>query len=78
MPYVDIISRGNEFEIRPMSKANADSLEMQGGETIYVEDAVYDAWIAHMNQHAVFKALWIQLQNDLRRREARNRGEVLP
>jgi hypothetical protein len=78
MPYVEIISRDNEFEIRPMSDASADSREMQGGETIYIENDVYDAWVAHMKQHAVFKALWIQLQNDLRRREARNRGEVLP
>lgn len=73
MPYVDIISRDGEFEIRPMSDASADSREMQGGEVIHIEDAVYAAWVAHMNQHAVFKALWIQLQNDLRQREERNR-----
>jgi hypothetical protein len=78
MPHVEIISRDGEFEIRPMSRQSADSLEMQGGEVIYIEDDVYDAWVAHMKQHRVFKALWIQLQNDLRRREARNRGETLP
>lgn len=78
MPYVEIISIDNEFHIRPMSKESAYSLEMQGGETIYIEDAVYDAWVAHMKQHAVFKALWIQLQNDLRAREERIHGKKLP
>ena len=78
MSYVEIISRDGEFDIRPMTRESADSCEMQGGETICIEDAVYDAWVAHMKQHRVFNTLWIQLQNDLRRREARNRGETLP
>jgi hypothetical protein len=63
MPYVEIISRDGEFEIRPMSRESADSLEMQGGDVIYIEDDVYEAWVAHKRQHTVFKALWIQLQN---------------
>lgn len=75
MPHITISSRDGEFVVEPMSRESADSREMQGGETIYVEDDVYDAWVAHMKQHRVFNALWIQLQNDLRRREARNRGE---
>lgn len=78
MPYIDIISRDGEFDIRPMPKESAYSLEMQGGETIYIEDDVYDAWVAHMKQHAVFKALWIQLQNDLRAREERIHGRKKP
>ena len=75
MPYVEIISRDGEFEIRSMTRESAESLEMQGGETIYIEEAVYDAWVAHMKQHRVFNALWIQLQNDKLRREERIHGK---
>lgn len=76
MPYVKIISRDGEFDVRPMSRESADACELQGGETIYIEDAVYAAWVAHMNQHAAFHALWIQLQNDLDRREQANRRSL--
>lgn len=76
MPYVDIKSRDGEFELRTYSRESADAIEQQGGETIYIEDTVYAAWVAHMNQHAAFKALWIQLQNDLQRRERDNRRSL--
>jgi hypothetical protein len=75
MPYVEIISRDGAFEIRPMSRESADSLEMQGGDVIYIEDDVYDAWVAHMKQHRVFNTLWIQLQNARAERLTRIHGK---
>lgn len=64
MPYVDINSIDGTFKVRAMSDASADSLSMQGGEPIYVEDAVYEAWLAHERERATFNQLWIQLLNE--------------
>lgn len=64
MPYVTIDSRDGTFRVTAMSDASADSLSMQGGDPIYVEDAVYDAWLAHERERATFNQLWISIQNE--------------
>lgn len=64
MPYVEIISSDGEFIVKPMSDETADHYMQQGGDPISIEDAVYEAWVAHTKQHRVFNALWIALQNE--------------
>lgn len=58
MPYINISHRDGEFDIVPMSDESADHLSQQGGDPIYVEDSVYEAWVAHKKQHDAFNALW--------------------
>lgn len=64
MPYVDINSIDGTFKVKAMSDESADSCAMQGGDPIYVEDAIYEAWLAHERERATFNKLWIQLQNE--------------
>ncbi len=64
MPYVTIDTRDGEFEVRTMSDEDADCVSQQGATPTYITDAVYTAWCAHQQQHAVFNTLWLLLQND--------------
>jgi hypothetical protein len=74
MPYVDIISINDTFDVRPMTDETADHYMQQGGDPIYIEDDVFEAWVAHKKQHAVFNALWRTLQNQHAERATRIYG----
>lgn len=63
MPYVTIQSHDGEFHVSPMTDDDADRLMQQGDNPIYIEDDVFEAWVAHKKQHTVFNALWRTLQN---------------
>lgn len=64
MPYVDIQSINGTFRVKAMSDASADNLSMQGGDPLYVEDAIYEAWLAHERERATFNKLWISIQDE--------------
>lgn len=53
-----------------------EELEANGADVAYVEDQVYDAYLHHCTQSAVWQALWRSITNEqhLRRREQ----ELLP
>lgn len=65
MPYVNINSVGGTFKVTAMSEKSADSLSIQGGDPIYVEDEIYEAWLAHERERATFNKFWIMLQNEM-------------
>lgn len=64
MPYVNINSIDGTFKVTAMSDASADSLSMQGGDPFYVEDEIFEAWLAHERERATFNKLWISIQNE--------------
>lgn len=64
MPYIEISSRDGAFDVRAMTDASADSLRMQGGDPIHVEDDVYEAWLAHLREHRAYNTIWRSLSNE--------------
>jgi len=71
MPYVAIDSRDGTFKVTPISNESADAHMQQGGDPLYIEDAIYEAWLAHERERATFNKLWISIQN-----EAAHRREI--
>jgi len=60
MPYVEIDFRDGHYTVRVLATPVA------GPGVRYVEGRVYDAWLVHLQQSAVFEALWRAYDNEPR------------
>jgi len=66
MPYI-LLDYANGYRARAITLDEADRLEQQGNEVIYVEDRVLAAWENHCNEAAAFATMWRLLDNNRRK-----------